>query len=560
MHPLRRSGGGRSYPAINLTVNVAASAASPQVNSASVSGGGSTSANATDSTVIVSAATPALSILSSHNGSFAQGQQDAVYSVTVSNAAGAAPTSGLVEATESLPSGLTLVSMSGSGWTCFGNSCSRGDALAGGTSYPAITVTVDVASNASSPLVNSVSVAGGGSAPASATDPTVITAITGGLGFFPVTPCRVADTRAGQGFTGQFGPPTMTAGQTRSFTIPSSGCNVPSTALAYSLNVTVVPAATLGYLTIWPTGETQPYVSTLNSLNGAILANAAIVPAGTGGAVSVYVTDASDVILDINGYFAPPAGTALAFYPVTPCRIADTRNDNGPFGGPELAAGTSRSFTVPSSSCGIPATAQAYSLNMTVVPPGPLEYLTTWPTGQTQPYVSTLNALQGQIAANAAIVPAGTNGAVSVYVSNASNVLIDINGYFAPQGGVGALFFYPVTPCRVADTRNANGTFGGPSLGAGATRTFPIPNSSCGLPSTAQAYSFNMTVVPPGSLLYLSTWPAGQAQPVVSTLNDLQGQIVANAAIVPAGASGAISVYVSDPTNLIIDVNGYFGQ
>ena len=382
---------------------------------------------------------------------------------------------------------------------------------------------------------------------------------TAGLAFYPVTPCRIADTRTGQGFTGQFGPPSMTAGQTRSFTIPASNCNIPSTAQAYSLNVTVVPAATLGYLTIWPTGETQPYVSTLNSLNGAILANAAIVPAGTAGAVSVYVTDATDLIIDINGYFAPPAGSsALAFYPVTPCRVADTRNPNGAFGGPSLPAGGTRSFTAPSSACNIPTTAQAYSLNMTVVPPGPLTYLTTWPTGQTQPYVSTLNALQGQIAANAAIVPAGAGGAISVYVSNASNVIVDINGYFAPPGGAGALYFYPLTPCRVADTRNPNGTFGGPSLGAGGTRTFPIPSSSCGVPTTAQAYSFNMTVVPPGSLLYLSTWPAGQTQPVVSTLNDLQGQIVANAAIVPAGASGGISVYVSDPTNLVIDVNGYF--
>ena len=62
------------------------------------------------------------------------------------------------------------------------------------------------------------------------------------------------------------------------------------------------------------------------------------------------------------------------------------------------------------------------------------------------------------------------------------------------------------------------------------------------------------------ALLYLSTWPAGQAQPVVSTLNDQLGQIVANAAIVPAGANGGISVFVSDTTQLIIDVNGYFGQ
>jgi len=384
-------------------------------------------------------------------------------------------------------------------------------------------------------------------------------AATSGLGFYSVAPCRVVDTRTGQGFTGQFGPPSMTANQTRSFAIPSSGCNIPTTAQSYSLNVTVVPTAGLGYLTIWPSGQSQPVVSTLNSLNGALLANAAIVPAGTNGAVSVFVTNATDLIVDINGYFAPPTASALAFYPVTPCRVADTRSPSGAFGGPSLGARGTRSFTVPSSGCGIPSTAQAYSLNMTAVPPGPLTYLTAWPTGQTQPNVSTLNALQAQIAANAAIVPAGTNGAISVFVSDPSNVIVDINGYFAPPGP-GALYFYPVTPCRLVDTRNAAGALGGPSLGASATRTFPLLSSSCGISGAAQAYSLNMTVVPPGSLLYLSTWPAGQSQPVVSSLNDLQGQIVANAAIVPAGTSGGISVFVSDATNLVVDINGYFAQ
>jgi len=87
-----------------------------------------------------------------------------------------------------------------------------------------------------------------------------------------------------------------------------------------------------------------------------------------------------------------------------------------------------------------------------------------------------------------------------------------------------------------------------------------VLSSSCGLPSTAQAYSLNMTVVPPGQLIYLTTWPTGVTQPVVSTLNALNGQITANAAIVPAGTGGQISVFVSNNTDLIVDVNGYFGQ
>jgi hypothetical protein len=200
---------------------------------------------------------------------------------------------------------------------------------------------------------------------------------------------------------------------------------------------------------------------------------------------------------------------------------------------------------------------------MTVVPPGILDYLTTWPAGQSMPLVSTLNDTSGAVVANAAIVPAGTNGAVDVFVPQATDLIIDTNGYFAPPGSAGALYFYPLTPCRVADTRAVGGSgltgyFGPPQMTAGSTRSFPIPSSSCGVPATAQAYSVNMTVVPPGPLNYITTWPAGQDMPLVSTLNDLSGTIVANAAIVPAGSNGAVSVFAYDATDLVIDINGYF--
>src|SRR5258708_3451411 len=91
-----------------------------------------------------------------------------------------------------------------------------------------------------------------------------------------------------------------------------------------------------------------------------------------------------------------------------------------------------RDFPIRSSSCVIRAPAAAYSLNITAVPSGPLGFLTVWPSGQTRPLVSTLNALGGDIVANAAIVPAGTNGAVSVFATNNTDVIVDINGYFAP--------------------------------------------------------------------------------------------------------------------------------
>ena len=71
-------------------------------------------------------------------------------------------------------------------------------------------------------------------------------------------------------------------------------------------------------------------------------------------------------------------------------------------------------------------------MNVTVVPDGPLWYLTAWPTGGARPNVSTLNSWDGSIVANAAIVPAGAEGAISVYASGRTHVILDINGYFAP--------------------------------------------------------------------------------------------------------------------------------
>ena len=250
----------------------------------------------------------------------------------------------------------------------------------------------------------------------------------------------------------------------------------------------------------------------------------------------------------------------LRFIPVLPCRLVDTRNANGPFGGPKLGGGTSSSFVIPNSPCNIPPTAAAYSLNVTVVPDGQLGYLTIWPTGGAQPLVSTLNS-DGRVKANAAIVPAGDRGAVSVFATDPTHLILDIDGYFAPAPSP-ALDFYPVTPCRIADTRQGSGfsgQLGPPFLSGGAAgRSFPILSSACNIPSNAQAYSLNLTAVPHGPLGFISVWPAGQPQPLVSTLNAPTGVVTANASLVPAGEGGAISVFAANDTDLVIDVNGYF--
>jgi DNA-binding beta-propeller fold protein YncE len=370
------------------------------------------------------------------------------------------------------------------------------------------------------------------------------------LQFVSVTPCRLLDTRNGNPIQG---------GTSQSLILwQLGGCNIPSSAAAYSLNVTVVPRGPLGYLTIWPTGEDQPVVSTMNSVDGRIKANAAIVPGGYQGAVSVYVTQTTDVILDIDGYFAQPGSGTYQFYPLTPCRVVDTRDSTKPqgLGPPALGNMETRDLPVLTSPClqNPPQQPQAYSLNVTVVPnPSgqPLNYLTVWPSDQNQPVVSTLNNPTGTVVANGAIVPAAANnGNIKVFAYDSTDVIMDINGYFAPPGQNG-LSFYPGAPCRAYDSRNNNGQ---PFQNE---RTVNIVDGACGPPSSALAYVLNATVVPNSFLNYLTLWPDSENQPVVSTLNAYDGFIASNMAIVP-NVNGSLDAYASQLTQLILDISGYF--
>ena len=101
-----------------------------------------------------------LTIAKTHAGSFTQGQVGATYTVTVTNSGAAdKPDLAQVTVTDAPPSGMTVTAMSGTGWTCTTlPTCTRTDLLPAGASYPAITVIVTVAGNATTPLVNSVSV------------------------------------------------------------------------------------------------------------------------------------------------------------------------------------------------------------------------------------------------------------------------------------------------------------------------------------------------------------------------------------------------------------------
>jgi hypothetical protein len=330
---------------------------------------------------------------------------------------------------------------------------------------------------------------------------------TSPLHYVPLaTPCRAVDTRASGG--------PIAGGTSQTFNPAGGGCSIPLPSdgvIAYATNVTVVPHGTLGYLTVWPAGELQPVVSTLNSYDGRVRANAAIVSGGNGGEVSVFASNTTDLVLDVSGYFTT-ADASYVYVPVTPCRVVDTRINNGtPFGAPSLPGGQRRSFSLANSACNIPAGAfqngGALSLNVTAISAAGIGYLTVWgtsPNSPGPPTTSTLNAPSSAPVANAAIVTMDESAAdsISVHTSNTTDLAIDITGYFTTATiAPGGLSLYESIPCRVLDTRLQHGAF------SGELTVLFVSGNQCGVPAAAKAYVTNATVVPTGGLGFLTLWP-----------------------------------------------------
>ena len=120
--------------------------------------------------------------------------------------------------------------------------------------------------------------------------------------------------------------------------------------------------------------------------------------------------------------------------------------------------------------------------------------------------------------------------------------------------------FHSLTPCRVVDTRNPSGPYGGPSLVANADRTFVFAGQ-CGVPANASAVTLNVAVTLSSAGGDLRIFPAGAALPLVSAINYNAGKTRANNAIINLGAAGDLTVHCDQPsgtTDVILDVTGYY--
>ena len=356
--------------------------------------------------------------------------------------------------------------------------------------------------------------------------------------FVPVTPTRFMDTREGLGGI------RLRAGETRLMQV-SGRVPVPATgAIAVAINVTVTSPSAEGFLTVWPSGTGRPVASNLNYVAQETVANLVIVGVGSDGAVNIFAQRATDVVVDVVGWFY------AGFNPVTPARLMDTRQG---LGGLVLGPHERRDLLVQRQG-GLPdATIGAVALNVTVTDPSQAGFLTVWPSDVAMPLASNLNFVPGKTTPNAVVVGVGSGGRISIYNSAGNTqVIVDVAGWFS-------LGFDAVTPVRIMDTREA---LGGLKLAPGEVRNLKVIGHG-DVPDTnaVGAVSLNVTVTDPTAAGYVTVWPAGLTRPLASNVNFTAGQTVANAVPVGVGDSGQISIYNSSgDTDVVVDVTGWYAR
>ncbi|MEP7341139.1 MAG: putative Ig domain-containing protein, partial [Acidobacteriota bacterium] len=209
-----------------------------------------------------------------------------------------------------------------------------------------------------------------------------------GLQFYPLSrPVRILDTRAGQGNCDNISAPINGGTSLTTFArLTCEGISIPANAQAVVGNLTIInQTAQIGYLTIYPDGQAAPLAANMIYAPGDILANNFTVGLGANGNFNIFGERTIDAIVDISGYYAPPAAGGLYYHPLAkPIRLMDTRPGQGNcdnVGAPINAGGSLT--TLARKTCEgltIPAAAQAIVGNATVINvSGQVGYLTIYP-------------------------------------------------------------------------------------------------------------------------------------------------------------------------------------
>ncbi len=397
-----------------------------------------------------------------------------------------------------------------------------------------------------------------------------------GLQFYPLSrPVRILDTRAGQGNCDNISTPINGGSSLSTLArLTCEGISIPANAEAIVGNVTVLNQTNqFGYMTVYPDGQNAPVVANMIYGPNGILANNFTVGLGANGNFNIFAERTLDAVVDVSGYYAPPAAGGLYYHPLSkPIRLMDTRanqgncdNINAP-----INAGTSLT-TLARKTCDgltIPQAAQAIVGNATVINgSGQVGYLTIYPNGVAAPLAANLIYFPGQILANAFTVSLGANGEFNIFGERTIDVVTDVAGYYSNEAvdvnGTGLLFTPLTVPVRLLDTRAGQGNCDSVNAPiAGGTSLTKLARMTCEgqlIPNNAQAIIGNVTVINQTAQFgYLTLYPTGQAAPLVANMIYQPSQILSNAFVVGLNGTGQFNIFAERTLEAIVDVSGFF--
>jgi hypothetical protein len=254
---------------------------------------------------------------------------------------------------------------------------------------------------------------------------------TAGGRFVPLNPRRVLDTRPEEpgpvpaGWT----PHRPVIGERVQVAVPADAGVPPSGVSALVVNVTATDPGGAGYLQAIPTGGPIGQTSTVNYARGETAATHAIVPLGAGGTISVFTSNTAHIVVDVMGYITdgttPPNTTGL-FVPLTPSRFYDSRVPPRSI----HPGGSTTTIPLAGAPFAVPLGAAALSMNLTADGETLPGFITAYPGDGTLPLSSNLNFVVDTPVANAALVKLSASGTLNTFVSVATHVIIDVNGYF----------------------------------------------------------------------------------------------------------------------------------
>jgi hypothetical protein len=257
--------------------------------------------------------------------------------------------------------------------------------------------------------------------------------------------------------------------------------------------------------------------------------------------------------------------SGLQFYPLpAPVRLLDTRLGASPDACSQpnqaIAGGTSRTQAA-RNFCGIPATAEAITGNVTTVQ-SEGGYLTLYPSDVQRPTVASTNYGPNEVVNNVFTVGLGNaDGAFNIYPLNTSEVVVDVTGYYAPPGA-GGLYFHPLpAPVRLLETRPGEPVGcvrPGVPLIADTDSSQTAATACTGIPATARAIAGNATTVSPQGPGYLTIFPCGAERPVIASSNYDAGQVINGPFVTGVSPAGQFKIYTFATTHLVVDVLGYF--